>query len=124
MDSVAVPTLKNRVFIAGGWSVAGYGLSQAIRLGSNLLMTRLLVPDMFGLMAIAGTLMVGLAMFSDVGLRQSVVTSMAGLEDGPDFDGKRLAAVVALVDADPGALRPVMSNISAQCFTLLLDSRS
>ena len=49
-----------------------------IRFGSNLVMTRLLVPQMFGVMAIATVIMVGLAMFSDLGLRQSIVQSRRG----------------------------------------------
>src|SRR5262249_13350024 len=44
----------------------------------NLLLTRLLVPDMFGLMAIATIVMIGLAMFSDVGLRPIIVQSVRG----------------------------------------------
>jgi O-antigen/teichoic acid export membrane protein len=63
---------------ASTWTLAGYGLSQAIRLGSNLVMTRLLVPDMFGVMAIATIVMVGLAMFSDLGLKQNIVQSRRG----------------------------------------------
>ena len=59
--------LKQRVLRAGGWTVAGFGLSQVIRFGSNLLMTRILVPEMFGVMAIALMVMYGLALFSDVG---------------------------------------------------------
>ncbi len=70
--------LKDRVLRAGGWSIAGYVLSQVIRLGSSLLMTRLLVPEMFGVMAIATTVIAGLAMFSDFGLRQNIVQSMRG----------------------------------------------
>lgn len=73
-------TIWQRVLRAGGWTIAGYALSQTIRLGSNLIMTRLLVPEMFGVMAIATMVMVGLAMFSDVGLRQSVVQNMIGNE--------------------------------------------
>src|SRR5262245_49230326 len=71
-------SLKQRVLNAGLWSLSGYGLSQAIRFGSNLLMTRLLVPEMFGVMAIATLVMVGLAMFSDVGLKPSVIQSKRG----------------------------------------------
>jgi O-antigen/teichoic acid export membrane protein len=47
-------------------------------LGGNLVMTRLLVPEMFGIMAIAIMLMVGVAMFSDLGFKQSVVQSKQG----------------------------------------------
>jgi O-antigen/teichoic acid export membrane protein len=75
MPSPDRTSLRRRVLIAGGWSLTGYGLSQALRFGSNLLMTRLLVPETFGVMAIAGLVMIGLAMFSDVGLKQSVVQS-------------------------------------------------
>ncbi len=41
-------------------------------------MTRLLVPDMFGVMAIATLVMVALAMFSDLGLSQNVIRSDRG----------------------------------------------
>ena len=71
-------SLKKRVLRAGTWSLAGHGLSQAIRFGSNLLMTRLLVPDMFGVMAIASILAAGLALFSDLGLRQNIIQSKRG----------------------------------------------
>ena len=71
-------SLKRRVLSAGAWSLAGYGLNLALRLGTNLLMTRLLVPEMFGTMAIATIVMTGLAMFSDLGLRQSIVQSKRG----------------------------------------------
>jgi O-antigen/teichoic acid export membrane protein len=72
------PSLKRRVLSAGAWSLGGYGLNLALRLGTNLLMTRLLVPEMFGTMAIAIIVMNGLAMFSDLGLRQSIVQSKRG----------------------------------------------
>lgn len=78
MPSPNTMTLKGRVLRAGGWTVAGHGLSQAIRFGSNLLMTRLLVPEMFGVMAIAYMIMYGLALFSDIGLRPSIVHSKRG----------------------------------------------
>lgn len=41
-------------------------------------MTRLLVPEMFGVMAIAMMVMMGLAMFSDLGLRQNIIQSSRG----------------------------------------------
>jgi O-antigen/teichoic acid export membrane protein len=78
--SAPLDTLRARVLRAGGWTLAGFALSQAIRFGANLVMTRLLVPEMFGVMAIATMVMYGLALFSDVGLRQSVVQSRRGRE--------------------------------------------
>jgi O-antigen/teichoic acid export membrane protein len=83
MSSSSPETLKQRVLRAGGWSIAGYGLSQVIRLGSSLVMTRLLVPEMFGVMAIATMVMVILGLLSDIGLRQNIVQSWRG--DDPAF---------------------------------------
>jgi O-antigen/teichoic acid export membrane protein len=71
-------TLKQRVLGAGGWSIAGHGLGQVIRLVSNLIMTRLLVPEMFGIMAIATMVTMILGMLSDIGLRQNIVQSRRG----------------------------------------------
>jgi O-antigen/teichoic acid export membrane protein len=85
IDTAAVPpsvqiSLRRRVLDAGAWTFGGYGLSVAIRFGSNLLLTRLLVPEMFGVMSIATVVLVGLTMFSDLGLGQSVVRSERGGE--------------------------------------------
>jgi len=60
---------------AGLWTLAGHGSSQALRLLGNLLLTRLLVPESFGLMSVATVIMVGVWMFSDLGLRQVLVRS-------------------------------------------------
>lgn len=73
-------SLKQRVLNAGAWSLAGHAFGQIIRLGSNLILTRLLVPDMFGLMAIATVIMVGLELFSDLGLRPNIVQSRRGTD--------------------------------------------
>src|ERR1700691_1997111 len=81
--SIDQVSLKRRVFSAGAWSLAGYALSFVIRLGSNLVMTRLLVPSMFGVVAIAQLVIVGLSLFSDVGIKPSVIQSKRGSE--PDF---------------------------------------
>jgi O-antigen/teichoic acid export membrane protein len=80
LTSDPLDALRARVLRAGGWTLAGFALSQAIRFGANLVMTRLLVPEMFGVMAIATMVMYGLALFSDVGLRQSIVHSRRGGE--------------------------------------------
>ena len=71
-------SFRRRVFLAGGWTLAGHFFRHGIRFGGNLLMTRLLVPEMFGAMAIASMFMAGLAMFSDLGLRINVVQSKRG----------------------------------------------
>lgn len=58
----------------------GFFFRHGIRFGSNLVMTRLLMPEMFGIMAIASLILAGLAMFSDLGLRQNAVQSTRGEE--------------------------------------------
>ena len=83
MSSPNPTTLKHRALRAARWSLAGYGLSQAIRLGGNLVMTRLLVPEMFGVMAIATMVTVILSLLSDIGLHQNIVQSRRG--DDPAF---------------------------------------
>jgi len=76
-------TLKQRAVRSGSWVIFGHLFSQVLRLGGNLVLTRLLVPEMFGVMAIVTVIMGGLAMFSDVGLLQNIVQSKRGEE--PDY---------------------------------------
>ena len=83
MSSPDPTSLRKRVLRAGGWNTAGHGLSQAIRLGSNMVMTRLLVPEMFGVMAIATMMTVILSLLSDIGVNQNIVQSRRG--DDPAF---------------------------------------
>lgn len=75
-------TLKQRAVRSGSWVIVGHLASQVLRLASNLVLTRLLVPEMFGVMAIVTIIMFGLAMFSDVGLLQNIVQSKRGEEPG------------------------------------------
>ena len=65
------------------WTVGGYGASQVLRLGSNLVLTRLLFPEAFGLMALVYAFTQGLQMFSDLGLGPAVIRDRRG--DDPTF---------------------------------------
>jgi O-antigen/teichoic acid export membrane protein len=65
------------------WSIAGYGGSQALRFTGNLLLTRLLIPEAFGIMALVNALQQGLQLFSDVGIGPSIVQGKRG--DDPAF---------------------------------------
>lgn len=68
-------TLKQRAVRSGNWVIVGYVSSQALRLGGNLVLTRLLVPEMFGVMAIVSVLLAGISMFSDLGIFQNIIQS-------------------------------------------------
>jgi O-antigen/teichoic acid export membrane protein len=83
MSAINPVPLKRRVMKAGLWSLGSFFFSSVVRFGSNLLLTRLLVPDMFGVMAVASAILVGLHMFSDVGIKQNIIQSARGNE--PSF---------------------------------------
>jgi len=71
----AKTTLRKRIIHSVSWVMSGHIFSQILRLGSNLIMTRLLVPEMFGIMAIANVIMLGLFMMSDMGVHQHIIQS-------------------------------------------------
>lgn len=79
----AVAMLSRPGMRATAWNVVSYGGSQAIRLGSSLVLTRLLLPEHFGLMALVQALRVGLEMLSDVGIGPSIIQSSRA--DDPRF---------------------------------------
>ncbi len=77
-------TSLNRLAVNGTiWTIIGYGLSQTIRFGGNLVLTRLLAPELFGLMALANVFVIGLQLFSDVGIVPSIIQNKHG--DEPQF---------------------------------------
>ena len=76
-------TLKQLAIKGSLWTLGSYGASQAIRLGSNLILTRLLFPEVFGLMALVSVFTQGLNMVSDVGIGPSIIQNKKG--DEPDF---------------------------------------
>ncbi len=62
------------------WTAIRFAAEYGLRMVSNLILTRLLVPEAFGLMSLISVLMTGLAMFSDMGISSSVVQSRRGDE--------------------------------------------
>lgn len=77
-DSLTVKTLRSST-----WAILGHGGGQGLRLLSNLILTRLLFPEAFGLMALVHVLVIGLMMFSDVGIGPAIMRSARG--DDEDF---------------------------------------
>ncbi|MBD2544191.1 oligosaccharide flippase family protein [Planktothricoides raciborskii] len=76
-------SLKKKAIRGAAWTLFGYGGSQSLRLVSNLILTRLLVPEVFGLMALVQTFQTGLTLFSDIGIRPSIIQNKRG--DDPTF---------------------------------------
>lgn len=77
-----VPLLGSRIFQAASLSMVAYLFSQMIRFGGNLAITRILVPEMFGLMAIVFSVQVTIALLSDIGVRTSIIQNH---RDDPEF---------------------------------------
>ena len=66
---------KNRAILASFWVSASVASSYVTRLISTLVLTRLLFPEVFGLIAFVTIVMQVLNMFSDVGLNVAVLRS-------------------------------------------------
>lgn len=75
--------LKGKSIRGSLLTVLNFGAQNVIRLGGNLILTRILFPEAFGLMALVQVVMAGLNMFSDLGLRMSIIQSERG--DDPRY---------------------------------------
>jgi O-antigen/teichoic acid export membrane protein len=74
-------TLRTGKLVTGTvWTVGAFGLSQLIRLATNVGLARLLAPELFGTMLIVNTLMTGIQLFSDVGIGQNIIHSPNALD--------------------------------------------
>lgn len=68
---------------AGSWTIAAFGMRQTLRLGTNIVLTRLLAPELFGIMVVVNTFRTGVTLISDVGIGQSLVVNKNA--DTPEF---------------------------------------
>jgi O-antigen/teichoic acid export membrane protein len=76
-------SLRASVITGSAWTLGGYGTGQLIRLARSLILTRLLFPEAFGVMAVVWAIMYGLEMLSDAGLGPAIVRHERG--DSPEF---------------------------------------
>jgi O-antigen/teichoic acid export membrane protein len=70
-----VQGIRQVVLRAGSVALGAHVLSQLIRFSGNLILTRLLVPEAFGVMLVSIVVWMGLTLFTDFGLRQVVIRS-------------------------------------------------
>lgn len=77
---VPAPTLRALAVRGSAWTIGGYAASQAFRLVSSLVLSRLLAPNEFGLMALANIFVQGLQMLSDLGVGPSIIQNKRGEE--------------------------------------------
>jgi O-antigen/teichoic acid export membrane protein len=71
-------SLRSRAIRGSIWTMGGYIAANMLRLGSNLALTRMLFPSVYGKMAIVSIFVQGLQMFSDVGIGPSIVQNPRG----------------------------------------------
>lgn len=83
MSSASPSSLKKLAIRGAVWTLLGYGASLVLRFGNNIVLARLIEPELFGLMSLVNTLIIGLHLFSDLGIHTNIVQSKRG--DEPDF---------------------------------------
>ena len=66
-----------------GWTTGSYAVAQAFRLVNNVVLARLLAPELFGIMLIVNTLRTGVELLSDIGIGQNIISNKNG--EDPDF---------------------------------------
>jgi O-antigen/teichoic acid export membrane protein len=71
-------SLKRALMNSAAWTVGGWAFMQVMKFASSLILTRVLFPEAFGLMALVFVFVTGLHMFSDVGIGPSVVHNKRG----------------------------------------------
>ena len=71
-------SLSGRAALSGVWIAGGFVFQRALQFASNLILTRLLFPEAFGLMALASVFVIGLAMFSDLGIKHAIIRDSRG----------------------------------------------
>lgn len=76
-------SFRTRLLRASGWSVLMMLAENLLRLASNVIITRFLLPEAFGVMMFITMLLTALSLFADVGLQRSVAREQDG--DDPTF---------------------------------------
>jgi len=99
-------SLKEVALRGSAMELAGYAAGQALRLAGNLVLSRLLFPEAFGLSALVSVFLVGLQLLSDVGLEPCVVQSERG-------DERRFLDTIWTLQVARGALLALMALLLA-----------
>ena len=80
-DESPFRALESRALKGTYFIVAFYGLALGLRLVGSIVLTRLFVPELFGLMTLLTTIIVGLNLFSHIGFEDSVIQNPRGDEE-------------------------------------------
>ena len=75
-------SLRTRALKGTAWTVGSYATGTTLRLVSNIILSRILIPQYFGLMTLLNTTIAGLILFSDLGLTPNIIRSSRGNDEG------------------------------------------
>ena len=79
----AAGSLEARAARGATWSMIGYAAGLALRFVGNMVLTRLLFEETFGLMLLVQAFLTGMNLFSDFGIGSSIIQNKRG--DDPVF---------------------------------------
>jgi O-antigen/teichoic acid export membrane protein len=74
-------SLKAQVFRGGFWMGAGSFSEQLTRFGRNMILTRLLAPEAFGVMAVVLSAGSVIQIITDIGVKEAIIQNPRGAED-------------------------------------------
>ncbi|KMO42902.1 hypothetical protein VQ03_09810 [Methylobacterium tarhaniae] len=60
------------------WTIGTYAASLAIRLGTNVVLSRMLAPDILGVMVVVHSVRYGVELLTDVGIEQNIIHNSRG----------------------------------------------
>lgn len=74
--------ILGRTMMSGAfWTTGAFAYRYGLRLLSTVIVTRMLMPEAYGLLSLAMIFVTGLALFSDIGIAPSVIQSKRGEEN-------------------------------------------
>ena len=73
-------SLKGRSIRGSAFTALSFVGQNGVRLAGNLVLTRILFPEAFGIMALIQVVLAGLNMFSDLGFRASIIKDARGTD--------------------------------------------
>ena len=82
LDESRFRALESRALKGTYFIVVFYGIGMGLRFGSSIILTRLFAPELFGVMTLLTTIIVGLNLFSHIGFEDSVIQNPRG-DDEP-----------------------------------------
>jgi O-antigen/teichoic acid export membrane protein len=74
----STPNLKKAFLKGSAWNILGMGAGQLLRFGKNLLLTRLLFPEAYGVMSIIWAVLFAISMLSDAGFEAAAIRHARG----------------------------------------------